>query len=332
MNMRTIWLPLALTAAVVTCACGSGAEAEEQVERVVLSGRSEEAPSGEGATEEAPARDGLAGPEDLAGPGDDAPSALQARTPIAAGDRYARLNARDRATYATLVAELLSPCGDPTPVGECAEDESSSCGDCLPATHYVARLLDEGATDDEIRMLYRHRYFSEPVELAEGGSPVRGPRMAAQVTLVEFSDFECPHCAAARPLLERTLERFEGRVRLVFKHFPLSFHQYATEAARAAVAAGNQGKFWEMHDLLFENQHALTRADLERYARELHLDMDRFLADLESEATAAAVAHDREQGLEIGIRGTPSIFVNGRLLQDPHETLEDFVAEELERR
>lgn len=306
MDTRNAWLPLALAAAFMTCACGD-AEADEEVERVELPGRESETP-------ETPPSD------------DEATPAQQGDLPA----RVARLGERDRETYATLVGELLSPCGDPTPVGTCAADESSSCRRCTPATHYVARLLDEGATADEIRTLYRRRYLGEPADVVEGESPVRGPLMNAPVTIIEFSDFECPHCGQAHPYLVRTLRRFEGRVRMLFKHYPLSFHQHAERASRATIAAGNQNKFWEMHDLCFENQTALTPADLERYARELNLDMERFRRDMEAPETAAAVARDRALGRELDIRGTPTIFINGVRFEDPLETLEDYVAEELE--
>jgi protein-disulfide isomerase len=131
------------------------------------------------------------------------------------------------------------------------------------------------------------------------------------VELVEFGDFECPYCRDAAPSLARVLDRLDGRVRLRFRHFPLSQkHPHAQRAAQAAEAAGAQGRFWEMHDLLFANQKALEDADLLGYARELGLDMARFEQDLEG--AADAVREDFEAGLAAGITGTPGFLIDGR--------------------
>ena len=152
----------------------------------------------------------------------------------------------------------------------------------------------------------------------------------APITLVEFSDFQCPYCSAAREPLERLLREHEGKLKLVFKHFPLTMHPRAVQAARAAEAAKLQGRFWEMHDLLFENQHNLEDADLERYAKMLGLDEERFKADIASEAVQAKVDADRAEGERLGVEGTPTLYVNGRHFQEPLKTLDAYLAEELE--
>ena len=155
--------------------------------------------------------------------------------------------------------------------------------------------------------------------------------MGAAVTLVEFSDFECPFCGRAHPVLERIVREFDGQVRMVFKQYPLSMHEYADDASRATIAAGNQGKFWEMHDTLFEHQTALTPSDIEGYAEELGLDMERFRADMEAEATQAIIDRDRALGQELGVNSTPTIFVNGRKFEEPLENLGQYITEELAR-
>ena len=133
------------------------------------------------------------------------------------------------------------------------------------------------------------------------------------VELTEFGDFECPFCRDAAPSLRRVQQRLDGRVRLRWRHFPIAAkHPHALRAAAAAEAAGAQGKFWEMHDLLFSHQKALEDEDLAGYARELGLDVDRFVADLNAPETAAVVEKDRELGLSEGVAGTPSFLINGR--------------------
>jgi len=129
------------------------------------------------------------------------------------------------------------------------------------------------------------------------------------------------------------LKRYDGKIRLVFKHFPLSMHQHAEKAARSAVAAHRQGKFWEMHTLLFDNQQKLDEASIEKLAKQIGLDAARFAKDRDSEAVADAVARDRKLGEQLSIQSTPSLFINGRpfpATSDFEEDLQDWVALELE--
>jgi Na+/H+ antiporter NhaA/protein-disulfide isomerase len=140
---------------------------------------------------------------------------------------------------------------------------------------------------------------------------IRGPEDAA-VTLVEYGDFECPYCGRAEPILRRLLSEIEDDVRFVFRHLPLTdVHEHAQLAAEAAEAAGAQGRFWEMHDLLFDHQDALTGRDLMRYAEELELDLERFHKDLKQHEHAPRVARDVESAELSGVSGTPTFFVNG---------------------
>lgn len=147
-------------------------------------------------------------------------------------------------------------------------------------------------------------------------SPIRGNENAI-VTVVEFADFQCPHCKNAEPELLQVLNTSGDQVRLVYKNFPLSsFHEYAEDAARSARAALLQGKFWEYHDIIFERQEALNTDNLSAWAVELDLDMDDFEADRASEDTAVSVAKDIALGQSVGVTGTPTIFVNGRRLME----------------
>jgi len=138
-------------------------------------------------------------------------------------------------------------------------------------------------------------------------------RGGGTVELLEYADFQCPYCRDAVPSLNRVLDRLDGRVRLVFRHFPVTTkHPRAQKAAEAAEAAGAQGRFWEMHDALFAApRDALEDDDLVRYATEIGLDVARFEEELRSGAHAAAVAEDRARGEADGVTGTPAFFVAG---------------------
>ena len=236
----------------------------------------------------------------------------------------------ERRTWVALVNEELSPCGEPVSVARCVAEERS-CRRCVPAARYLARLVAEGYERSQITEHYGLRYGTEQeVELPIDHAPVRGAPMAP-VTIIEFSDFECPHCRAAAPMLHRLVQEFSGRVKLAFLHYPLDGHENAGPAARAAVAAGNQGKFWEMHDLLFENQRALGPEDLESYAERLELDMARFRRDFAAEETQQRVDADKAAGRSVDVQGTPTLFVNGRRFSEQPEALPAYVREELDQ-
>ncbi|MEE2758259.1 MAG: thioredoxin domain-containing protein [Myxococcota bacterium] len=136
----------------------------------------------------------------------------------------------------------------------------------------------------------------------------------AKITIVEFSEFQCPFCSRVNPTITKILKEYGDKVKVVFKHNPLSFHKDAPLAAQASIAAGKQGKFWEMHDILFKNQRKLKPEDINGYAKEIQLDMTKFAADLNSDATKKQVAADMAQARELKARGTPHFFVNGRRL------------------
>jgi protein-disulfide isomerase len=228
-----------------------------------------------------------------------------------------------------VVNDVLSPCDEPISLARCAAEETG-CRACVPAARYLARLAGQGYSTQDLRVHYLLRYGKNTkVEIDIEGAPVKGALMAP-VTIVEFSDFQCPSCRKAAPELAKVVRDLGGKAKLVFKHFPLPQHTYAEKAARATVAAQKQGKFWEYHDLIFENQHRLDDASFERFAKELGLDLDRFREDFDSEDVKARVKADREQGLAAGVQGTPAIFVNGRDYSGPLEDLVAYVNEELE--
>jgi protein-disulfide isomerase len=159
---------------------------------------------------------------------------------------------------------------------------------------------------------------------------VMGPP-SAKVTIVEFSDFQCPYCSKASKTVQQVREQYGDKVRVVFKHHPLPFHDNASLAAQAATEANAQGSFWPFHDRLFSNQKGLARADLEAAAQALGLDMARFRNALDSGVHKAHVEQDTAQAMALGATGTPAFFINGRFLSgaQPLETFKQAIDEEL---
>lgn len=147
----------------------------------------------------------------------------------------------------------------------------------------------------------------------QSNSPLPAVRGDADALLeiVEFSDFECPYCAGAKPVLDSLLARHGGDVRLEYRHYPLPMHAHARRAAEAAVEARRQDAFWEYHDLLFANQDRLTDADLVEYADSLGLDAEAFAEALRERTHEGAVQLDMSLGLALAVTGTPTFFVNG---------------------
>ncbi len=169
--------------------------------------------------------------------------------------------------------------------------------------------------------------FRVPVE-----GPVRGPENA-KVTIVAFSDFQCPFCSRVVPTIEKIQKDYPTQVRLYFRHNPLPFHSDAPLAAEAALAAQDQGKFWEMHDKLFTNQQNIKRQDLEKYAGELGLDMGKFKTALDTSAHKSRIDADMALGRQIGVQGTPNFFLNGRPITGavPYEQFKTVVDDEIAR-
>ncbi len=155
--------------------------------------------------------------------------------------------------------------------------------------------------------------------VAEDRDHVQGSADAA-ATLVEYGDYECPYCGAAYPIVKRIQRRLADRLRFVFRNFPITTsHPHAEAAAEAAEAAGVQGRFWEMHDRLFENQRLLSRGDLRAHAGALRLDLDRFDDELAQHVHADRVREDFMSGVRSGVNGTPTFFINGTRHDGPFD-------------
>jgi protein-disulfide isomerase len=171
------------------------------------------------------------------------------------------------------------------------------------------------------------------VEVSAEGAPFKGPASAA-ITIVEFSDFQCAYCKRVLPVLNQVLERYPNQVKLAFRDFPIAnIHPQAHKAAEAAHCAADQGKFWEYHDLLFENQDSIPTANFADHAKTLGLEVAGFQACLDSQKYKAKVERNYADGVNAGVSGTPAFFINGRLVSgaQPLEAFKVVIDEELDR-
>jgi len=188
---------------------------------------------------------------------------------------------------------------------------------------------------ENLQKKYKVDIKMEPVrvEVAASGPATGGPA-TAPVTIVEFSDFQCPFCSRLTPTLDQVKKKYGDKVRIVFRQFPLPMHNNAQKAAEAALCANDQGKFWQLHDAMFSNQAALGVDQLKAKAVELGLKADDFNKCLDSGAKVAVVEADKKAGSEAGVNGTPAMFVNGRFLSGavPIEQLSTVIDDELRRK
>jgi protein-disulfide isomerase len=138
----------------------------------------------------------------------------------------------------------------------------------------------------------------------------------AKIQIIEFSDLECPACSTAHPEIAKLVENYGDKVGLIFKHFPLNFHQYARNAAEAAECANDQGKFWEFVSLAYQNQKALSDSNLVNYAEQLNLNTKSFKACLLSDAKEEQVLEEYSDAINLGLKGTPTIIINGKVLEN----------------
>ncbi len=225
----------------------------------------------------------------------------------------------------------VSPCGDDVTLAESLFNPEH-CPLAPLAGRFVIRQIMDDYNAEEIAGAYIARYASiKGNEIPAGASPRNGAKKPL-VTLVVFTDFECPFCARTADRIHELLRRHPEDIAVVHKNYPLSSHQNAEQAARAAYAAFKQDKFWEMHDVLFSASGSpLDRARMETMAEGLGLDLDKFKEDFASPAATAAIAADKKLGEQLGVSGTPTIFVNGRLVEGGLSRLDERLAEEFLR-
>jgi protein-disulfide isomerase len=241
---------------------------------------------------------------------------------------------RQQKMFFEVTGELYAPCADQAvPLFQCVSEERP-CAACTPMSQLVADQLGRGATKQNAKAAALVRFGADGVKTVPlADSPSKGPANAP-VTIVVFSDFECPACRAAVPLLSDAQEARPKEVRLVHKFYPLPKHTHAKGAAYAAYAAMKQNKYWEMEEILFENQEELAERDLERYAEDIGLDMERFRRDRSSVEAKAMVERDIKDGDAAGLGYTPFILVNGRQFDSTYfrldRDLDTWIATEIE--
>jgi len=217
-------------------------------------------------------------------------------------------------------------CGCGMKVAEC-RIKDPSCSYSKGIAVAIVDAIKQGKTESQALAIAKATKWGQgppdhsatlepPVPIPVAGAPVRG-EAAAPVTLVEFSDFQCPFCIAATPQLEAVLKTYPGQVKLVFKEFPLDTHSQAALAAAAALAAHKQGKFWGLYDAMFAQRGNLSRARIVALAGAVGLDVNRFQADLDSPEIKRAVDKDIADGERINVDSTPTLFVDGQRFNGP---------------
>ena len=208
----------------------------------------------------------------------------------------------------------------------------SSCRASFYAVRYVARLADSGLSDSEIGEKLSQRFRVPRVPYIDVSQAPSKGSPSGRVTIVEFADYECSHCKEAQALIHPLLAKYSNDVTLYFKHFPITSRN-SLNAARAAAAAQNQGKFWQFSDKVWENSEHLTPALLESIAKEIGLDFSRWYGDVGSEEVQAHVQRDKDEARSLEIRRTPAIFINGRRYTDELDlpSLKDWIDEQLGR-
>jgi protein-disulfide isomerase len=237
------------------------------------------------------------------------------------------LTPRERREWAAQVSELLAPCSEvPVSIAQCVS-ENRPCKTCLPAAQFLLKQVQAGKAKKEREDAFHGRFDPGKTKtIVTDGSPEIGAKDAV-VTIVEWADFECPFCRAFYPVLDELAHKYPTQVRLVYKLYPLSAHPHGEIAARAAVAALNQGKFWEMHHVLFENQDRLEQSDLEKYAKQIGLDVGKFRSEFGSKEVGERIEKDKKQADELGLDGTPFLFINGRYVNLQYLAAQDDVAD-----
>ena len=243
-----------------------------------------------------------------------------------------KLDNFERKVFFRVVNRESSACGKGHSLIYSAKHDSA-CRASFYAVRYVAHLVDSGFTDSEIGEKLEKRFRTQrPPRIDVSAAPVKG-NPSGRVTVIEFVDYECPHCKHAQALMRQVVEEYPKDVKMYFKHFPLSSHANARLAAEGAVAAHKQGKFWQFNEKVWANSENLTPAVLEKAAKEVGLDVARWRTDIDSDAIKSQVQADKSEGNDLGVLATPSIYINGRKYEDPLEiaSFRDWIDEELGR-
>jgi len=211
-------------------------------------------------------------------------------------------------------------------IAECRVKDPQ-CGYSKTLAEAVVREFRAGKNEDQVYAVLREmqkqgpvqpKLLEDPVTIPVTGAPFFGPANA-RITIVEFSDFQCPYCSLAAPKAAAVAAQYPKDVRVVFKQFPLDIHSNAALAAEASLAAHAQGKFWPLHDKMFASFRQISRTTILRWAQEAGIEMKAFQADLDSGKYKATVAAEQAEGMKAGVMGTPTFFINGKRYNGPFE-------------
>jgi len=222
----------------------------------------------------------------------------------------------------TMRAESCT-CGCDMKIAQCRLGDPA-CVSSRRLAHFVVTMASAGKSKEAVReellkfAKTPENLLDDPIKIATDGDPIRGPA-SANVTIVEFSDFQCPYCAKATVEVKQILNKYPKDVRFLFKQFPLDIHSQAAVAAEASLAAQAQGKFWEMHDILYANFRSISKARILAWAQEIGLDLTRFKADLDSHKYLSRIAAEEKQGEDAGVVGTPTFYIDGKKLNSSFE-------------
>ena len=248
-------------------------------------------------------------------------------------DRYVGLsleplNQEERAKLEAIARAELCPCPDSViSLHECLQKEETQCA----ASKYVFRIIGAGIKQGENQtdILDAVAQYVEAIKKTHtfdlSKTPFKGSADAS-VVIVEFADFQCPHCRLAAKSLDEVASKYGDKIAVYYKQFPLSTHTEARHASAASLAAHKQGRFWPMHALLFENQSALGEAKYRQFADQLGLNASKLAKDMKTPEIAAQIERDRAEGDRAGITGTPSLFVNGKTYMGDPTSVEELSA------
>jgi thiol-disulfide isomerase/thioredoxin len=253
--------------------------------------------------------------KDVAATFDESETPAAERKPVEGAD-VGKLASPEQQRFEKLVDRLPSPCGKAHSL-RTSRNTDAECIRARFAVDYVVALLGDGAPDEDITRLYSMRYRKDDKKRGfrlSDDVPHQGPA-DARVVLVEFFDYGCPACKEFAPELDRAVKAFPNDVVIYYKQFPLAAHQHSRGAAQAALATSKQGKYHEMHELLFANPDGHKKEDLVAAAKGLGLDIARFEADYA--AAGAQVEADKKEGDDAGVSSTPTLYINGRKYEDP---------------
>ena len=232
---------------------------------------------------------------------------------------FSGLTPTQKAAALKMIRRHDCSCGCSMKVAECRVKDPN-CYYSKGLANVIVASIKEGKNEKQVlsdveASRFAHpperKLLEDPIAIPTAGAPVIGPK-DAPITLVEFSDFQCPYCGLATPELHAVLKAFPAQVKWIFKQFPLDMHSQAALAAAAAVAAQRQGKFWEMHDALFASRRDLRRPTILGLASAIGMDMKRFESDLDSAEVRKAVQRDMEDGSNVGVMSTPTLFIDGK--------------------